>query len=137
MLIMLSALALALRPAPLPYLLRPAPRHNGPLRAAPPVMTNLLETSELAPPPERVVAAVEAAKGARLTAADLAAQSGVSIDEARRGMRELATALAGCDGVSVSASEQGDLLYSFPADVRRELASRSAAVRGSQKQPAW
>lgn len=129
MLIMLSALALALRPAPLPYLLRPAPRHNGPLRAAPPVMTNLLETSELAPPPERVVAAVEAAKGARLTAADLAAQSGVSIDEARRGMRELATALAGCDGVSVSASEQGDLLYSFPADVRRELASRSAAAK--------
>ena len=105
---MLPALALALRPAPLPYLLRPAPRHSplhhGPLRAAPPVMTNLLETSELAPPPERVVAAVEAAKGARLTAADLAAQSGVSIDEARRGMRELATALAGCDGVSEGAA---------------------------------
>ena len=99
---------------------------------------SLLEPAELTPPPEAVVAAVEATyerlpSGSRLTAADLAAQAGISIDDARRGMKELATALAGADGLSVSASERGDLLYVFPAECRRELASRSNAAKARGK----
>ena len=95
---------------------------------------NLLEPADLTPPPENVVAAVEASyqrqpSGTRLTAADLAAQAGIGIEDARLGMRELATALAGAEGVSVSASQTGDLLYTFPTDVRKELASRSNAAK--------
>lgn len=80
------------------------------------------------------MAAVEATyerqpQGTRLTAADLAASGGISLDEARVGMKELATALAGSDGLSVSASDKGDLLYSFPANVREELSSRNNAAK--------
>ena len=82
------------------------------------------------PPPEKVVAAVEALPSQqRVTAADLSAQSGIGIDDARLGLKELATALAGADGLSVSASSKGDLLYKFPADVRKELAARSNAAK--------
>ena len=81
-----------------------------------------------------MVAAVEAAyerraEGTRFTAADLSAASGLSIDEARVGMKELAAALAGAEGLAVSASSRGDLLYSFPKEVRGELASRSKAAK--------
>ena len=68
--------------------------------------------------------AIERQPAARLTAADLAAEGGIPIDQARMGMKELATALAGAEGLSVSASAQGDLLYSFPNDVRGELSQR-------------
>ena len=95
---------------------------------------NLLSDPEQRPPPEKVVAAVEATyqrqpEGTRITAADLAAQSGLGIDDARMGMKELATALAGAEGLSVSASDKGDLLYAFPSDVRGELASRNNAAK--------
>ena len=95
---------------------------------------DLLSDPELLPPPDAVVSAVEATyarqpAGTRLTAADLAAQSGIGIDEARLGMKDLAAALAGADGLSVSASSKGDLLYTFPSDVRGELASRSTAAK--------
>jgi len=95
---------------------------------------NFLEPFELNPPSEEVVVAVESMRqrepeGTRMTAADLSAASGISIDEARLGMKDLAAALAGADGVSVSASSKGDLLYSFPKDVRGQLASRSSAAR--------
>ena len=98
----------------------------------------LLGDPEMPVPSEKVLAAIEATRGRegaqRLTAADLAAKGGISIDEARIGMKELATALAGADGLSVSASSKGDLLYAFPADVRGELASRSNA---SKVRDAW
>lgn len=98
------------------------------------VAGNLLSDPEQRPPPESVVAAVEATyerqpAGTRLTAADLAAQGGLDLDEARLGLRDLATSLAGADGLSVSASDKGDLLYTFPADVRSELASRNQAAK--------
>jgi hypothetical protein len=98
------------------------------------MQVNYLEPSSFQAPPEKIVAAVETAyakqaKGTRLTAADLAAQAGITIDEARLGMKELATALAGADDLSVCASDKGDLLYEFPADVRKELASRSNAAK--------
>lgn len=102
----------------------------GPVLRAPAPLLNLLEPSELQPPPEKVVAAVEALPSQqRVTAADLSAQSGIGIDDARLGLKELATALAGADGLSVSASSKGDLLYTFPADVRKELAARSNAAK--------
>jgi len=90
---------------------------------------SLLDTADLRPPSEKVVAAVQGIyqhqpKGTQLTAADLAAEIGMPIEDARVGMKELATALAGADGLSVSASSKGDLLYTFPADVRKQLSDR-------------
>jgi hypothetical protein len=98
------------------------------------MQVNYLEPDSFRAPPEKVVAAVEMVyakqpKGTRLTAADLSSTAGISIDEARLGMKELASALAGADDLSVSASDRGDLLYTFPADVRKELASRSNAAK--------
>lgn len=128
-LMLLLASASALR---LPALARQATRLP-PIRMQETLGT-LFEPSETKPPPERIVAAVETAyqrqaAGARLNAADLAAQAGISVSEAERGMKELAGALAGADGLSVAASSKGDLLYTFPADVRGELASRSSAAQ--------
>ena len=127
----LASLAIALVPLRA-TLLRP----TVPLRAsvAPRLALDLLSDPEQRPPPEAVVAAVEATNerqpaGTRLTAADLAAQSGLSIDDARTGMKELAMALAGADGLSVSASSKGDLLYTFPSEVRAELAQRNNAAK--------
>ena len=111
-------------------------RPRSPLLSQPHVrmQANLLTTAEAVPPPEKVVAAVEALyqqqpEGTRLTAADLAAESGIPIDDARAGLKELATALAGAEGLSVSASSKGDLLYSFPSDVRQQLSSMSNAAK--------
>jgi hypothetical protein len=59
----------------------------------------------------------------------VATEGGIDLYEARIGLSELASALAGAEGLSVSSSTKGDLLYSFPADVRRELAARSSAAR--------
>merc|ERR1719310_587158 len=73
------------------------------------------------PPPEAVVSAVEKLPGQRVLAADVAAQGGIDLDTSQRGLTELASALAGAEGLSVAASSSGDLVYSFPADVRREL----------------
>ena len=89
-------------------------------------------------PPAAIISAVERAKDdvggrsdvVRLTAADVAAAGGVDLDAARYGLTQLASALAGVDGVSVASNADGDLVYSFPAGVRRALAGRSWHARG-------
>ena len=97
----------------------------------------LLRDASAPTPPDEVVKAVEkackAAPGRLLTAADLSAEAGVDITTARSGLTELASALAGVEGTSVAASKQGNLLYSFPRDVRGELASLSAASAAREK----
>ena len=89
-------------------------------------------------PPAAIISAVERAKDdvggrsdvVRLTASDVAAAGGVDLDAARYGLTQLASALAGVDGVSVASNADGDLVYSFPAGVRRALAGRSWRARG-------
>jgi len=107
------------------------------LASATPVMGPLLGDDPL--PPERIVAAVETTysrrpSAGRLTAADVSAESGIPLDEAASGLTELASALAGTKGVSVASSNRGELLYSFPPDVRKELASLSTAAKARE---AW
>ena len=126
---MLASVALGLNTAPqlLPRAAIAAAR-----RAPPPS----LELEAL--PPAAIISAVERAKDdvggrsdvVRLTASDVAAAGGVDLDAARYGLTQLASALAGVDGVSVASNADGDLVYSFPAGVRRALAGRSWRARG-------
>ena len=126
---MLASVALGLNTAPqlLPRAAIAAAR-----RAPPPT----LELEAL--PPAAIISAVERAKDGvggrsdvvRLTASDVAAAGGVDLDAARYGLTQLASALAGVDGVSVGSNADGDLVYSFPAGVRRALAGRSWRARG-------
>ncbi len=130
-LVLLSSPVGALRSLPS---MAPAPSRSPRMQPALVARMSLLDPAEPTAPSEAVVAAVETVmrrrpEGTRLTAADLAAESGLGIEDAKRGMKELATALAGASGLSVSASDKGDLLFSFPFDVRKELASRSNAAR--------
>jgi len=97
----------------------------------------LLREAVVELPPEAVVAAVEAARSrgvTRLTAADLAAEGSLDLETARQGLASLATALAGADGLSVAASNRGDLVYTYPADVRATLSARSSAAKARE---AW
>jgi len=94
----------------------------------------LLGELSVPPPPEAVVSAVEKLPNQRVLAADVAAKGGMDLSTAQRGLTELASALAGADGLSVAASSSGDLVYSFPDDVRGELSSRSASAKARE---AW
>ena len=104
---------------------------------------SLLGELAVPPPPEEVVAAVEAVYSKRpstgggaylLTASDLAAAGGIELQAASAGLTQLASALAGADGVSVAASDRGELLYSFPKDVRSALSERSSSAAARE---AW
>jgi hypothetical protein len=82
-----------------------------------------------------VVRAIELASKSRsgpellLTASDLTAKAGLSLQEAQSGLNQVATALAGEAGVAVCASDRGELLYTFPADVRQRLRARSSVAK--------
>ncbi len=87
---------------------------------------------QVPPPPDSVVSAVERVGGGRVIAADVASKGGMDLQTAERGLSELASALAGAEGLSVAASSSGDLVYSFPKDVRGELNSRSASAKARE-----
>ena len=111
--------------APKPLLARRALMASGPAA--------LLGELQVPPPPEAVVAAVEKiGSNQRVIAADVAAKGGMDLNTAARGLNELASALAGADGLSVAASSSGDLVYSFPENVRGELSSRSASAKARE-----
>lgn len=113
------------RSAPKPLLARRALMASGPAA--------LLGELQVPPPPEAVVAAVEKiGSNQRVIAADVAAKGGMDLNTAARGLNELASALAGADGLSVAASSSGDLVYSFPENVRGELSSRSASAKARE-----
>ncbi|CAJ1355174.1 unnamed protein product [Effrenium voratum] len=79
-------------------------------------------------PPEKVVEAVKRA-GPRVTAADVAAKGGLSLQEARKGVVELAAALG--EDAELQVSKEGEIVYRFPSNVQVALskASSAAAVR--------
>jgi len=119
---------MSVRPPPKPLLARRA------LMAASGPAALLGELS-VPPPPEAVVSAVEKlGSNQRVLASDVAAKGGMDLNTAARGLTELASALAGADGLSVAASSSGDLVYSFPDNVRGELSSRSASAKARE---AW
>jgi hypothetical protein len=113
------------RSAPKPLLARRALMASGPAA--------LLGELQVPPPPEAVVSAVEKiGSNQRVLAADVAAKGGMDLNTAARGLTELASALAGAEGLSVAASSSGDLVYSFPDNVRGELSSRSASAKARE-----
>ncbi|GAB0494318.1 hypothetical protein MMPV_005610 [Pyropia vietnamensis] len=73
----------------------------------------------------RVVSAVSKARGRRVTAADVAAGAGISMDDAQREL----VALASITNGAMDVSEAGDLAWRFPKDVKAALLSGSARAR--------
>lgn len=73
----------------------------------------------------RVVSAVSKSRGRRVTAADVAAGAGISMDDAQREL----VALASITNGAMDVSEGGDLAWRFPKDVKAALLSGSARAR--------
>jgi len=76
-------------------------------------------------PPQKVLRAVERLGGGRVTAGDVATESGTSLFKAQQGLVNLAS----LTGAAVEVSEQGDLCYRFPSGVRGVLLQRSFKQR--------
>ena len=112
---------------------RPAPRGRVSTRALPTdalsltaSKINLTRTRVL--PSEAVVDAVARA-GRRVTVADVASKGGLDLARAREGLVTLASALG--SEAALEVSEDGELVFAFPGDVKGALAkaSRVAAFR--------
>lgn len=73
----------------------------------------------------RVVSAVSKSRGRRVTAADVAAGAGISMDGAQREL----VALASITNGAMDVSEGGDLAWRFPKDVKAALLRGSARAR--------
>ncbi|KAK1861349.1 hypothetical protein I4F81_003933 [Pyropia yezoensis] len=73
----------------------------------------------------RVVSAVSKSRGRRVTAADVAAGAGISMDDAQREL----VALASITNGAMDVSEGGDLAWRFPKDVKAALLRGSARAR--------
>ena len=89
-------------------------------------------------PPQKVVDAVQNANSRRVTAADVAAAGGLSLDEAKKGVVALAAALGAESELEVSKT--GEIVYNFPSNVNGALAKASTAAAAreawSQAKPA-
>jgi hypothetical protein len=86
-------------------------------------LTNLRE--KLATPPEAIVAAVEKMPNRKLSVADVAASAGVDLATARTQLMTLASLTGG----ELSVTDDGDILYAFPGNVRATLLQRSLGQR--------
>lgn len=81
-----------------------------------------------APPDERVVEVVERGGSANVIASDVATKAGVSLSLARKSLSTLATLTGG----DISVTSDGELVYSFPKNLRNVLASNSARYKALQ-----
>ena len=90
----------------------------------------VLSEDDLAAAPEAsVVAAVEAmGSTTAVVAADVAARAGVPLSTARSSL----SAMAALSGGDLAVSPDGELVYSFPANVRSVLSANSARYRAIQ-----
>lgn len=98
-----------------------------PLRLAP-----LPQEVLMAPPPEKVLAAVERA-GGRVTVQDVAALAGVDLSTAQKGLVRLAALVDG----DLEVGKDGDLVYQFPRNFRTALRTRSFAQRAKEVRWVW
>lgn len=80
-----------------------------------------------APPPEKVLAAVERA-GGRVTVQDVAALAGVDLGTAQKGLVQLAALVEG----DLEVGKDGDVVYQFPRNFRTALRTRSLAQRAKE-----
>eukprot|EP00568_Trieres_chinensis_P007955 CAMPEP_0183308156 /NCGR_PEP_ID=MMETSP0160_2-20130417/20109_1 /TAXON_ID=2839 ORGANISM="Odontella Sinensis, Strain Grunow 1884" /NCGR_SAMPLE_ID=MMETSP0160_2 /ASSEMBLY_ACC=CAM_ASM_000250 /LENGTH=241 /DNA_ID=CAMNT_0025471919 /DNA_START=48 /DNA_END=770 /DNA_ORIENTATION=+ len=89
----------------------------------------LLSEDDVAEPPDkRVVEAMERSGSERAIASDIAAKAGVSLSIARKSLSTLATLTGG----DIAVTSDGELLYTFPKDLRGALASNSARYAALQ-----
>ncbi|CAB9497207.1 expressed unknown protein [Seminavis robusta] len=79
-------------------------------------------------------AIVEACAGQRVVASDLAAKAGISVSQAARELTLLASLSQG----DIAVGDAGELLYSFPSDLKGVLQKRSSQYQFQQQiQKAW
>ena len=95
----------------------------------------LSEDDVAAPPDARVVQACEQAmrqqsgtKNGAVIASDVAARAGVSLSQARRDLSTIATLTGG----DISVSPDGELLYTFPSNIRGVMSANSKRFRALQ-----
>lgn len=95
----------------------------------------LLSEDDLAKPPDsKIINAVESIRGGKVIASDVAAKAGVSLSEAKTSLSSLATLTQG----DIAVTPDGDLVYSFPENVKAALASNSARYKSLQVlEKAW
>mmetsp|Transcript_6778 Transcript_6778/g.9765 ORF Transcript_6778/g.9765 Transcript_6778/m.9765 type:complete len:598 (+) Transcript_6778:54-1847(+) len=106
------------------YSLSMTSRNNGRLSTV--FRRPILSEDDLAQPPDsRVIQAVEKLGGSSVIASDVAAKAGVPISLARRSLAALAALTRG----DIAVSNDGELLYTFPSNIRSVLSSNSARYR--------
>jgi hypothetical protein len=96
--------------------------------ACPPLQVSYDDLMEKLPS-QAVIDAAEAAKDGKVIASDVAASAGVSISQARKDLTALATLSRG----DIAVSKDGELIYSFPTNLKGVLASNSAKFKAMQK----
>jgi len=79
-------------------------------------------------PSSNVIDAVEAAKDGKVVASDVAASAGVSLSQARKDLTALATLSRG----DIAVDRDGELIYSFPNNLKSVLASNSAKYKAME-----
>jgi len=129
-LLLASSVAALLLGAASPFVpLAPAGRTAGHRTSAPPAplraLPRLSEDDLARPPDPRVVAAASSSPGGSVTAADVSSSAGVPLAVASRDL----SALASLSGGDVAVSSDGELLYSFPSNLKGTLAANSARYR--------
>jgi hypothetical protein len=85
-------------------------------------------------PSKPVIDAVIESKSDKVIASDVAARAGVSLTQARKDL----TALASLSRGDISVSQDGELLYEFPSNLRGVLSQNSAKFKAIQTfEKAW
>mmetsp|Transcript_25946 Transcript_25946/g.57646 ORF Transcript_25946/g.57646 Transcript_25946/m.57646 type:complete len:626 (+) Transcript_25946:109-1986(+) len=92
----------------------------------------LSEDDVATPPSSSVIKAVESTSksggGSAVIASDIATKAGVSLSQARRDLSTIATLTGG----DISVSSDGELIYTFPKDIRGVMSSNSARFKALQ-----
>jgi len=93
----------------------------------------LSEDDVASPPDSKVVQACEQAmssssRGSAVIASDVAARAGVSLSQARRDLSTIATLTGG----DISVSPDGELLYTFPPNIRGVMSANSKRFQALQ-----
>jgi hypothetical protein len=79
-------------------------------------------------PSKTVIDAVEAKRGGKVVASDVASIAGVSLSQARKDL----TALASLSRGDIAVDKEGELIYSFPANLPGVLSQNSAKFKALQ-----
>ena len=102
----------------------------------------ILSEDDVASPPdtkviqacEQVMKAQSKKKNSAVIASDVAAKAGVSLSQARQDLSTIATLTGG----DIAVSQDGELLYTFPSNIRGVMSSNSKRFQALQLwEKAW